>query len=510
MRNVDNLQSTELRFNEQTEYFTLRGDKQIDIWVDLEFPQGVYTQNLQKPSDVRFAVTKIEVQIINEAGTYNQIFEYRLDSDSRQSLIYTFKASQYLGGLLPEDTYRIRFKKFFQYQDEIGDDFQVFDTINLIRVGSAEFLEQTVYPETTTCEVKIDTSNFLQDQLNKRINFLVTRKLRGWTGIDMNPAIAPTRRMADALVEVATGLNGGNYTDDQLDLVGLYNIQFQLEAINEGTFDAVIDQRRSVDSELQLIANSGRVQIYRYGNKLFFVRDQLKTAPNALVNGRNKVSTEDRTFNFINSDDPDAVEITWINPDLDYRPSQELFPPDSAQLNVERLDLIGVTSQLAAYRRAKFEYNVIIQRRDALKVKMTDEGRLLQLLDWVQISDGIQEVIGDGECDINGNQIMLDRNISASPGDFVLIRSPGGDQVGTFTIVQVITNSHLEVSPTPVFGELPPNNQVKYLFAIKNAEASVTDWLVSRVRPDQNIGAWDVELIPYVPALYNVDTEELP
>ena len=509
VRNVDNLQSTELRFNEFTQYFTLRGDQQIDIWVDIELPNGLYRVAVADPTDIELAAIEIEVQVINEAATYNRGFIYRLESNSQQSLIYTFKISQFLGQL-PADTYRVRFRNALDFQEFIGNDDQVFDTLNLIRVGSVEVLEQTVYPETTTCEVRIDTSNFLQDQLNKRINFLVTRRLRAWTGVDMTPNIFPTRRMADALVEIATGLNGGNYSDAQLDLVGLYTIQLQLEAIGEGTFDAVIDQRRSVDSELQLVANSGRVQIYRYGNKLFFVRDQLKTVPNTLVNGRSKVTVEDRTFNFLNSDDPDAVEVTWINPVLDYRPSQELYPPDSPQLNVERIELIGVTSQLAAYRRAKFEYLAITQRRDALKVKVTDEGRLFQLLDWAKVSDGIQEAMGEGECTFDGNIVTLDRNLAVTVGDFILIRSAAGDQVGTFTITAITSNSVVTVSPTPTFSALPDQAQVKYLFALKNQTADITDWLISRVRPDQNLGAWNVEMIPYVTDLYTVDSEGLP
>ena len=509
VRNVDNLQSTELRLNEFTPYFTLRGDQQIDIWVDLEFPNGVYFVALADPGDIEAARIEIEVQVINESGSYNRSFIYQLDSDSQQSLVYTFKVSQFLGQL-PPDTYRIRFRNILDFQEVIGNDDQVFDTTNLIRVGSVELLEQVVYPESTTCEVQIDTSNFLQDQLNKRVNFLVTRKLRTWTGIDMSPTITPTNLMADALVEVATGRNGGNYLDSQLDLPGLYAIQNTLNSIGEGTFNAVIDQRRSVDSELQLIANSGRVQIFRYGNKLFFVRDEARNAPSALINGRNKVDPEEVTFNFLNSDDPDGVEVTWINPDLDYRPSQELFPPDSPQLNVERIELIGVTTRLAAFRRAKFEYLAITQRRDALKVKMTDEGRLLGLLDWVKISDGVQELTGDGECDIAGNVVQLDRQLDINPGDFIVLRSPAGDEVQTFTIQSVISNSQVTVSPTPAFKPLPDEAQVRYLFAVKNASADVTDWLVSRARPDQNLGAWNIEFIPYLPDLYSVDNEAPP
>ena len=511
VRNVDNLQSTELRYLEYTPFFTMRGDQQIDIWVDLEFPNGVFSTELSNGVD-QGAIFRTEVQVLNESGSFNQTFEYQLAANTRQSLIYTFKVSQFLGQL-PPDTYRIRFRNNLDYREEFlsdPEDFSASTTGNLIRVGSVEFLEQLVYPETTVCEVRIDTSNFLQDQLNKRINFLVTRQLRTWNGSEMTPNLVPTRNMADALVEVATGRNGGNYADSQLDLVGLYIIQAQLFAIGEGTFDAVIDQRRSVDSELQLIANSGRTQIFRYGNKLFFVRDQIKTAPSALLNGRNKIESEKVTFNFLNSDDPDGVEVTWIDPALDYRPAQELFPSDSPQLNVERIELIGVTSQLAAFRRAKFEYLAITQRRDALKVKVADEGRLLALLDWVKVSDGVQELTGDGECDITGNRIVLDRNLPIEVGNFILLRSPRGDVVNTFTITTVVSNSEVLVDPTPSFPALPDEAQVKYLYAVKSNTVDVTDWLVSRVRPDQNRGAWDVEMIPYVPDIYSVDTEDLP
>ena len=508
VRNVDNLQSTELRLNQNVGFFTLRGDQQIDIWFDIEFPNGLYVQDL-RDGDILPGVVKWQVQILNETGTFNRTVDYRFDGDSEQSLIYTFKVSQKIG-LLPPDTYRFRITNTFDQNTEIGDDFRLIGTMNLIRVGSVERLERVVYPDVTTIEVEIDTSNFNQDQLNKRLNFLVTRQLRRYTGgFTMSANISPTRLMADALVEIATGPKGGNYADNQLDLPGLYEIQNKLISIGEGTFDAVIDQRRSVDSELQLVANSGRTQIFRYGNRLFFSRDEQKTFPSTLINGRNKIESEERVFNFLNSDDPDAVEVTWINPELDYRPAQELYPPNSSQLNVERIELLGVTSQLAAYRRAQFEFLAIQRRRDSLKVKTTSEGRLLGLLDWVRVSDGIQELTGDGECDITGNLLELDHNLPLGVGDSVALRSGTGDYVGTFSVIEVVSNRSCKVNPTPIVSALPDDAQVKYLYAVRNNSSDITDWSVSRVRPDEGIGAWDVELIPYDPTIFNVDLLQL-
>lgn len=504
VRNVDNLQSYQLEFQEYSPYYTPLGDKQIDIFVDVEYPSGLFSFNNQT-GEREPATVRIQVQIVNESESFNRTFQYEATTATAQPIVWSFKASQYIGSL-PEDTYRVRFLNVYNLQDVLGSDYQVTDTVNLIRVGAAEVLEKTQYPDVTLAEVQIDTSNFAEDQLNKRINFLVNRRLRVWDGNNMRPTPEPTRRLADALVEVATGRFGGNYPDAQLDLPGLYAIQTQLEAIGEGTFDAVIDQRRSVDEELAVIANAGRIQLFRYGNKLFFVRDQVKTFPTALFNGRNKISREDRAFNFINADDPDSVEVTWIDPELDYRPNQVLWPEDSPQLNVERVELTGITNFQAAKRRAIFEYEVLQQRRDIIKMTVSDEGRLLGLLDWIKISDGIQESSGDGECEISGNRLILDRNVDVKPGDSVLLRSPSGDVISTFEITMVVSNSEIEVFPSPTMGALPDQAQVGYLYAIKSigGQIDVTDWLVTSVKPAQQ--GWVVETTPYVPSIYDVDS----
>lgn len=504
VRNVDNLQSFQLEYQEYSPYYTLLGDKQIDIFIDVEYPSGLFSFN-NNTGEKEPATVRIQVQIVNEAETFNQTFGYEITTATDQPIVWSFKASQYIGSL-PEDTYRIRFLNTYNLQEVLGSDYQVTDTVNLIRVGAAELIERFNYPNVTLAEVQIDTSNFAEDQLNKRINFLVNRRLRVWDGNGMRPTPETTRKLADALVEVATGRFGGNYPDDQLDLPGLYAIQAQLEAIGEGTFDAVIDQRRSVDEELALIANAGRIQLFRYGNKLFFVRDQVKTFPTALFNGRNKITREDRAFNFVNADDPDGVEVTWIDPDLDYRPNQVLWPEDSPQLNVERVELIGITNFQAAKRRAIFEYNVLQLRRDIIKVTVSDEGRLLGLLDWIKISDGIQEASGDGECEISGNRLVLDRKVDVNVGDSLLLRSPSGDVVSTFEITTVVSNSEIEVSPAPIISALPDQAQVGYLYAIKSVgnQIDVTDWLVTSVKPGQQ--GWVVETTPYVPSIYDVDT----
>lgn len=507
-RNVDNLRSTELRFNEYTQYYTLRGDKQIDIWFDLEFPNGL-AAIVSNTGETVALDAQVEVQIINEAGSYNRTFIYNVGSASKQPFIFTVTASGYLGGPLPPDIYRVRFRNSFDSEASAGPGFQVLNEMNLTRVAGVESVETVIYPKTTVCTVTIDTSNFNQDQLNKRINFLVTRKLRTWDGEGMTPGIAATQRMADALVDAATGEDSGNYDDSQLDLPGLYSIQSQLEALGEGTFNAVIDQRQSVDTELQVIANSGRVSIYRYGNRLYFVRDQLKSFPNALFNGRNKLDAEDIVFNFRNSDDPDSVEITWIDPALDYRPNQVLYPPDAPQLNVERIDLIGCTLETMATRRAIYEYLVKTVRRDSLKMRVTEEGRLLALLDWVQVSDGIQELAGDGECDIQLNVVTLDRNLPVEVGNLICIRTPTGDNVGAYSITEVLTNRQVRVTPQPNLDPLPDNAQVRYLYAVKNQSADLSDWLVTSVKPDGDQRGWVVEAVPYIPEIYDVDVENI-
>ena len=506
-RDVDNLQRLELPDNEQWgDYFTLRGDAIRTILFDFELPLGL-NRRFNDRTDIGAASVLVEIQVQAVDFSYNQTFQWGISSDTELQHIFTIDSKDYLD-FIPPNEYRVRVRNLTDTTRNNDPNEIYSDTVVWLRVSGGEFTETNQYSDFTMAEVRIQTGALQQEQLSNRINFLVTRRLPTWTGNSLSAFNRPTNSLADAIMDVLTGRDGGRYSLDQVDAAGLYAIQAQLTAIGEGTFNAVLDQRQSVDEELATICNLGRIRPFRYGNRIYFTRDEVKALPSGFFNGRNKIEPETISFNFPQSDDPDSVEVTWIDPELDYRPNQYLYPPDADSINVKRLDLIGCTSELTAVRRAQFEYMSDRMRRNTMRMHVAEEGRLLQLLDRVKVSDYLLETQAEGEGDFNGVTLTFDRDIAdLSVGQTINVRSITGDFVAQTTIARVISNSQVELTfRDPALGELADAAQTRFLFSVENGRAATRDWTVVNAQPaEDGYGGWDVDCIEYKPTIYSVD-----
>ena len=502
--NTDGLSRFELKFNVFSPFFTSTTDDIYGFVFDVEFPQGLWGANADNGNVL--VTFRLRFEIYTESGQFIgfQIFELK-NAFIRNSAAYSVDTSQLLFSLSP-GRYRIRFIKESNLQGVVA---QPFDQAFLTRVAGRATPKRNRWPGYTTVQTAV-----LMNQLgiaipNQRWNADVTRIIRRIVSpTSIGPAV-PTNKWSDAMLEICSNQNSAGYADSQIDIEGLWNIQQGLESIGEGRFDALFDDRSTVVEEMETAAFAARVQFYKRGDKIFFVRDERKPFPVALFNARNKIEPEEITFSYDGTNDIDGVEITWANAANGYIPEQYVYPANSAKLNLLRLSLTGATSITPVRRRAQFEWFSRLMRQTLLKMRVAEEGRMLNLLDRILVSDGILELQEEGECLIDGRKIELDREVKANTGDFIHIRNINGGYHGSYQIQRLESNNVIFTVNSVSVDALPLDAQVYYLFAIETSDSVVNDWLVTSVTPD-NDGTWNIEAIPYVDSLYNIDNDQLP
>jgi predicted phage tail protein len=306
--------------------------------------------------------------------------------------------------------------------------------------------------------------------------------------------------------------DGANRDDDKIDLFGIYDVQAQLDAIDAGAGGEIgmaLDQFQDVDTELATIAAAARAKVYRIGPKLHVTRDAPATA-SALFNSRNKTPEGESIAMRLTADtDYDAVVIPWIDVDAGYKQREYTYPTDSPAVNPMTVGP-AAANWPQAYRRALYEWNRIVLRREVAQVTVMEEGGLLvpgQVINMTDDLTNLTQTAGE-VIEVAGLRLRLDR---PTPGvDTIMLRSLTATEVDVVGVTSVSADGLIvTLARAPAFPIKGRDSAEGTLFAAYTASASsVRQWIVNEAKKDGLTVA--LTLSNYDPAVYVGDTENIP
>lgn len=507
--------------------FDVPFDTPDEVWFDIEHPSGLYLQEPDQNLDLIINQFDVEIRKIADDSLehYEQI---AITGASRDRIRRTYRRLvESTNGPFYIRSRRVTPKFSGSLRDQEG---QYQDDAFLVRVAGATHWSGYKHPDPITMfYLSLNSSNFdIPNSSERKLNFLIGRKIGKVTGGAVTPGVGQdvpvSWRMADAMAYTAISEDQGNWPEGDVDLATLEAIQQDLDTQDiappednpallpgfgqQGIFNYVFDRRISVEEQLKIIGNIARVYPVRAGRTLTFVRDEWFKPPAGVFNRRNKSpeGVESRAFSFSNPEDYDGVQLTWVDPDADWRQRIYSVPEGITLYNPKKIDLIGCTNWAQAYRRAWFEWNVLQFRRDTLTMSVTEEGRFLMPFDPVMVADNILTEIADGEVvsyNNSTNQVTLDRDISDALSIFSIPIIRIRDTVGTTVIEGNIFHNNGNVFdvipsiPLSNLGTLPTDSQLKWLYAISEDSGDTQDvWLVSNISSDDR-GYTKLECVNY-------------
>jgi hypothetical protein len=491
-----------------------------ELWIDVAFPRGLIMYGGGFPG-TRTITVQAEFKRVGDT-----------DAQQVRTLpLFTAMRTNYLRrtdrfnvadlGLTGTGSIEVRLKRL----DAITPDTSTTQYIDETRWASfraMKLLPAQEYPDVTIVQLGLQNTRSASAIGENAFNVIATRRLPSWDGTAFTPQAATTR-WADNFVARCMAIDGAHRAASQLDFAGIYALQDVLDHLDEsapgagdgaqGQISMTLDTMQDIDSELAMVADVVRAQVYRVGLKLFTVRDQASATRIALFNSRTKGPEAERVAVRMTGDaDNDCVIVTWTDAANGYKRREYTYPPGSVGANPARVGAL-CANWAQAYRRALYDWNRLKYRRKILSVPVTEDGRICRPGDIINVTDdtgNLAQAAGEVIA-VAGLDLILDRDVTFEAGTYsIMVRDLQGVALDVIPVTPSSAPNRVTLARAPVTGVTVKGRSTTLgtLYAFfKDDAANVEPWLVTGV--EANGPYVNLTGANYTPKVYDGDAATL-
>jgi predicted phage tail protein len=362
------------------------------------------------------------------------------------------------------------------------------------------------YANVTLYAIRVKATEQIPADVARQINIIATRKLPIWNGTTWS-APTVTRSPAWALADILRNtLYGASLPENRIDLAKLLALD-AIWAARGDYFDGVYDQTITVWETLLRTARAGRATPIVAGGMVTFVRDQARTVRTALYSPQHmKKGSLSIEYSFRQADDPDGIELAWIDPSTWRQAHIEATVDGSPAIRPASVDLFGVTDQAQAQREATYLARVNTYQRKVVRFATEMDGHIPQYGDLIGISHDVPAWGQSGALlSIAGTTYTTTEPLTWTPSSlhYVGLRKPGGSLSGPYAVTQVADNPNAFTLVGPLDFvprlDLSSGDRTAYLFG--PGSQWVQDVVVTKIMPRSET---EVELTcqPYDSRIY--------
>jgi predicted phage tail protein len=355
--------------------------------------------------------------------------------------------------------------------------------------GLRAYLPQvTSYEGVTLYALRVKATEQIPQDVARQINIVATRKVPVWNGTEWSAPTA-TRSPAWALADVLRSEEyGAGQPDSRIDLAKLLELDATW-ATRGDYFDGVLDQTITVWETMQRISRAGRATPIIAGGLVTFVRDQARSLRTALYTPAHmKKGSLGIEYSFRQSDDPDGVEVAWIDPQT-WRPAHiEATVSGAAPLRPAAVDLFGVTNLAQATREATYLARVDAYQRKVIRFTTEMDGHIPLVGDLIGISHDVPSWGQSGALlSIDGTTYTTTEPLTWTDDSahYIGLRKPDGSLSGPYLVTEVEGDPNaftlagaLDFTPRT---DLTNGDRTAYLFG--PGTSWVQDVVVTKVMP---------------------------
>lgn len=349
----------------------------------------------------------------------------------------------------------------------------------------------------------------------------VWNQLDGWgpnNRLSTNPSLQVTRNPAWAFAEMLRGtVNARPVPDENIDAVSIAEWAVS-NSTAERWFDAVVDFDTTVAEVCRDIAGSARASFNLIDGRYGVVIDEPKPVIVAQFSSRDTSNFEGTK---VFQKETHGLRVKFVSPEAGYQPDEVIVYDDgydeSNALELLDLNLWGVTSAERAYRDGRYHLaagklrpEIYSFEIDVAHLAVTRGDRVLYSHDVMLVGMGSARVRERFE---SGGQLValrIDETITYDPSInyAARIRIASNNtfvlyplwNLGDVSLDIIAFQTPISLSGAPDVGDL---------VAWGEAGKETGEYLVHGIFPTSDLSA-RVELIDYSPAIYTVDTEEIP
>lgn len=294
------------------------------------------------------------------------------------------------------------------------------------------------------------------DQLNgavAQLSCLASSKAQVWNGSTWVEQV--TSNPAHWFMDFCKGrfINGRlayglGLTNNQIDLTSL--LAWVGFCNSEGlTFNAIIDGAKTAADVLQMIGRAGFGSPSWSSGKLGVVWDG-RMQPPVAVFGMANIIKGSFNVSYLTDQLADEFVVSYTDPNDDYNQAQVRVANVATPINSTNVDLFGCTSKAMAGKFANYLAAQQIYRRRKVTWETDAEGFVCQRGDVVLLSHDLTQWGYSGRVlAISGSTVTLDRSVSSSNGNYLMVRHSDGSMT-THTTSTTGDASVLTVSPSVI------------------------------------------------------------
>jgi hypothetical protein len=401
------------------------GEVTATLELDFVLPEGL--TNVSDQGKVRDHSVDVEIQWreIDEAGAWSsEIITY--EEATLDQLGFTERLE--IGG-----TYRpeVRCRVIRQ-----SDSSKIRDTVQWF--GLRALLDAPdSYAGVTTLAVRIRGGDRLAAQAENLISVECTRELPVLEGTAFTEASEATRSIASWVRYVARSIG---YTDDQLDMDELV----RLDAIwreRGDVYDWVQDES-TVRDVINQAFRAGFAELTVDAGRIRPVRDEPRDTFEHLYTPQNMTAELVREFEAIRPDDPDGVDVEYMDSTTWTRSVVECRLDGDAGIKADKLTVDGVTDRTRAWRMGMRARRAARYRRWQYGFATELDALNSRYLSYCALADdvpgyGKSSVLIAASGDSGGMFLTVSEPMDWTAGDNVVaVRMPDGSVLGPFVATE--------------------------------------------------------------------------
>jgi hypothetical protein len=322
----------------------------------------------------------------------------------------------------------------------------------------------------------------------------------------------PTRNAASILRGVFQGpANRKPVPDSKLNLAS-----FEALHADGYTYDAVIDQERTVWDVAREVAAAARASIHIQDGKITVVRDRVRSTHVDIFTPRNS-----RNFRWRKIFTPEihGLRITFTNEEKDYTGDERLVFADGYDENTatkyRSIEAPGTVDSGDVWKRGRYELAVAKLRPEIIELEVAAEQLTASRGDMILVQ---HDVLLVGYCsgrvlrlildDVGGNVIgvHVDEACVMEAGKTYALRIRRSD--GTISLAGVVTEAGSQTRLL-FLAALTPACAAGDLFAFGESGLESREYIITAIKHGADFTA-TLELVDHAPAVHSADTGTIP
>lgn len=306
--------------------------------------------------------------------------------------------------------------------------------------------EPETFGNMTLLAIKMRATNNLSSNSSRKINAIITRKVRTWNSASGWSEPVKSRSIAWAIADILQASYGGKLPDERIYLAELERLD---KVWNErgDYFDGVFDSATTIWDAVSKVARCGRAIPILQSGMVRIIRDDQRSVPTAMFTPRNIIKDSFSIEYVMPSEDTaDSVKVQYFSNKYWKYDDVVTKLADSTEENPANVDLFGCTDRAHAEREGHYMCACNRYRRKYITFSTELEGLIPTYGDLISVTHDLCEWGQGGEViAMSGKLLKLSESLNWRGNEprFICFRRRDGSMSDAYEVKRGAVDSEV-------------------------------------------------------------------